>query len=644
MRMILTILFFIPFLANATKYYVSNAGSDGNAGTSTGASWATVSKVNATATSGDSVFFNKGDSWNEQIVPAANNIYYGSYGTGNKPLITGFQTVSMSSAGGTLYTGTATNAVNNLNVVSINGTIFYKGRTPNTGYLVATAFLSTTQLKVPHSATDYTGKQIAVRSANWVIDTSTVSQDKQGASFDTLVLGTALTYGTGANGGNGYFFQNNSSYVDTLNEWSIIPATKVITVNAASSPTVQYASIDTLFNGHKKSNITIDGLNFTGANKMAISIDSSRADTIKNCAFLNNQDGLYWNYTRYNAVISDSINYSLNNGYESYNDTSNYVHGNYINHTGIYAGMGASGPFSYTGMFEYQASGFVFNKHLAYIDNNQVLNSGYIGVRLTGRFDTIYHNYVDTFCFVKQDGGGIYLVGANSQNSDTGTAIISNIVTHGIGAVAGSTGVAYVAGIYLDDYSLSVSVLSNTAARTNGIANITSQETNIKEKYNTLFDTSSVNNYVTVAGNNSGYVFIGNICFNSAASNFAFNGAKDSTETLDSNYYIYPLNPNQALNSGGTLYSLLGWQTYYPTYDIHSSATLPYGVTSNTPTLFINPTLVDSTIAISQGYYDAAGNGYATPSFVLPAFQSRILWPAIYNPPTFGYRVNIKTQ
>src|ERR1017187_7478016 len=83
-------------LTYATTYYVANAGSDSNNGTSTGTPWQTISKVNgSTFSAGDSILFNKGDKWREQIAPpssgsAGSVITFGAYGSGAKPIISGF--------------------------------------------------------------------------------------------------------------------------------------------------------------------------------------------------------------------------------------------------------------------------------------------------------------------------------------------------------------------------------------------------------------------------------------------------------------------------------------------------------------------------------------------------------------------------
>ncbi len=78
-----------------TTYYVKNAGSDSNSGLSDALAWQTINKVNTSSFNpGDSILFNKGDTWREQLtIPssgsAGNPITFGSYGSGNAPQILG---------------------------------------------------------------------------------------------------------------------------------------------------------------------------------------------------------------------------------------------------------------------------------------------------------------------------------------------------------------------------------------------------------------------------------------------------------------------------------------------------------------------------------------------------------------------------
>lgn len=71
-------------------YYVKSGGNDSAAGTSDGTAWATIAKVTATATSGDTVYFRSQDTWTNDSVPlvlnaAAGVTYIGNgYGSGTR--------------------------------------------------------------------------------------------------------------------------------------------------------------------------------------------------------------------------------------------------------------------------------------------------------------------------------------------------------------------------------------------------------------------------------------------------------------------------------------------------------------------------------------------------------------------------------
>jgi Right handed beta helix region len=83
----------------ATTYYVdATNGNDGNNGQSTSSPWKTITKVNAsTFQPGDNILLNRGGIWREQLNPKSSGvqgspIFFGAYGTGNKPSIRGSNT------------------------------------------------------------------------------------------------------------------------------------------------------------------------------------------------------------------------------------------------------------------------------------------------------------------------------------------------------------------------------------------------------------------------------------------------------------------------------------------------------------------------------------------------------------------------
>ena len=80
--------------AEGTSYYVSNAGSDGNTGTSPATAWQTLAKVNSQSfDAGDVIYLQRGGIWREQLIPRSNGaignpIRFDAYGSGAAPVIT----------------------------------------------------------------------------------------------------------------------------------------------------------------------------------------------------------------------------------------------------------------------------------------------------------------------------------------------------------------------------------------------------------------------------------------------------------------------------------------------------------------------------------------------------------------------------
>lgn len=91
----LLVILLLTSLSFATDYFVKTGGNDGASGLDDANAWVTVSKVNGFSFSNasDAVYFNKGDTWKEKLVPprsgnGSNQFTFGAYGTGADPIIT----------------------------------------------------------------------------------------------------------------------------------------------------------------------------------------------------------------------------------------------------------------------------------------------------------------------------------------------------------------------------------------------------------------------------------------------------------------------------------------------------------------------------------------------------------------------------
>lgn len=635
MRYLLTILF-LSSKAFATNYYVANAGNDANDGLTPATAWQTIQKVNSTSFSaGDSILFNRGDSWNEELHITSSGtdgspIVVGAYGTGNKPVITGFQTVTgFTNISGNVWRIVASNSVDSLKEVLLNGTQAIKARYPNSSYLTYTSSTDSTLVTSLTGTPDYTGKEIAVRTNPFIIDISNVSSQSTG----TLHLSPKLTYAPSL-GGNGFFFQNDSSFVDTLNEYSYNNSTKALIVYSVGTPTVQISTLDTVLYVNSNDYITFDNLSIEGGNWANIQLDSCNHVIIKNCSInYSGTIGISAQLASYMTISGDSIQNSLSqgiyarslaldNGFVWMQDTCNYatISGNYIKNTALFAGMGLGGNDRYIGIR-------IIGSH-PNVTNNIIDSIGYSGIYFNGDTSYIYRNFVSNFAIVKDDAGGIYtFIGTRAPYGyDNGSLIRSNIIINGIGTTSGTDGTTSIAaGVYLDNYTKEVTADSNSVyqCKNRGIYLNEADSNNItnNKSFNGTGDAFYVlgsNTYISATGNQIKH----NQLYSSSSSwNILNREIGTNLGTIDSNYYSRPSSENNSFDLNGTFYNLSGWQTATGK-DLNSKVTPNSTGTAN---FYYNPTSNDSTIFFPGRRVSLRGIVYEG-QITLSPFNSEILF------------------
>jgi len=629
MKLIYTILFLVSFQANATIYYVDNAGSDAANGTSEGTAWQTIAKINAsTFLPGDQIFLKKGCTWNEQLIPPRSNLYFGSYGTGANPIITGFKSLSSwVNEGSNIWSTTFSNSVNYQNTVYINGALRAKGRYPNTGWLIFNS--SATKNTIAGSlTTNYTGSEIVIRTNNYIIDKAFIT-----SQVDSTIHFSPSTYYNLTNG-NGYFIQNSIQVLDLQNEWSYDSAAKKIYVYSTTEPTGKASSIDTMVNLTRKDSITFDGLSFEGANTTVFLVDTSNNITIKNCLLNEGLNGIQGKISNNILIESNIINKFWNDGIVLFdfntalaNCHDPQILNNTISNTGTVAGMGKTSFHTYTGIM-------VFGNRPV-VKYNRITNTGYIGCYFYGDSSIVKYNYVDTFCYIKDDGGGLYTFTGSGQ-SYSGHRITSNIVKNGFSATAGTGGFLATAGIYMDNKTVNAIIDSNT------VSNITLYGILLNDsRYIEVLDNNFINTGTSLALSitpieNVGLKFIRNksyintLLYKSSASF----GNKNLWEKIDSNYYANPADTNH-IASTNIHYSLSAWQSFSG-FDLHSGR-IPTGITTAEPILKYNATISTVVIPLDGTYRDFAGTDCIN-SVTLAPFQSEILFKATVDltpPPTY---------
>jgi parallel beta-helix repeat protein len=646
--------------ATATKYYFSTSdGDDSRSFTEAqnpSTPWKSIDKLNSVFPSlqpGDQVLLKKGDTFYGSIVTAKSGtssapITISAYGTGLRPIITGLSTLSgWTYIGNGIYESGELPTSASLNVVLVNGRQYAMGRYPNTssnkngGYLTFESFgkKSITDKQNPLTP-DWAGAQLVVRTSHFSIEEAIITNvSGKTISYDHVFIRKLRN-------NYGYFVQNHIKALDKFGEWYYNPNTKRIDVyfgnSSPNSNTVQVSTKDILLT-IESSNIMVNYLALRGANTFGIYGDWPGVSNlqVKNCKIdFSGIDGIAL-ANRHDFVMDNTtINYSNCVGaslfYLNYNPV---VKNSTIRNSGTFIGMLQWDKGNRYGVGLYSSEGLTAT-------NNKIINSGHMGIMFQGDNNLIQNNYVDTFCTVMDDGGGIYTVNYTVKGQKPAPLynlkIIGNIVLHGIGAKAGTynSDPNYVPaeGIYLDDNVMNVQVLNNTAAycANNGIYVHNTKDYTLTG--NVFFD----NKYRQIAfqsnGDNMGDTITGGVVkhnqlFAQSAPEYVIYLASQNNNftgfgTFDSNYYCRPFNEDDIITTNWfsnkqTWYNLSGWQSAY-NKDWHSKKT-PVPVTNPDNVLFLyNASTSDTSIKLNGTYVSVTGSRYSN-SVTLAPYTSIIL-------------------
>jgi hypothetical protein len=238
MKLPLALLLLSSWLAHSqpATYYVSNSGSDSNAGTSSSSPWKTIAKVNsASEASGSTVLFNYTGTWHEQLTAKA-GVTYGSYG--------GSSSCSLSTA--LVATCTDMPVIDGADVVT--GWTVYGGST----------------YKAPY----------AYAATKGFVDA--VYQQTTPLTLETSTRGVENTAGS---------FYSSRGYVYVHLASGANPASHTIEICGSRKYGISIGNI---------SNVTINGLEIIRATKAGIDVNNTTADsiTVENNVFFNIGDTL----------------------------------------------------------------------------------------------------------------------------------------------------------------------------------------------------------------------------------------------------------------------------------------------------------------------------------------------------------------
>jgi hypothetical protein len=632
--LLLTIL---GLAASAKDYYISNSGSDSNSGTDPSSPWQTIDKVNSfrNFSSGDNILFKRGDTFYGSIIifksgSPGSPITYGAYGSGVKPVVTGFTDVtSWNNLGGNIWESTdAVSDLSSCNMLSINGANIPMGRYPNTGWLKIDSHVGTTSLassSLNSATTDWTGAEVVTRTLRWGIDRGRIS----GHSGSKLTYTKSGSYEPAD--GWGFFIQNDAKTLDEQNEWYYNPVTKKISVYSLSTPAnVRVASVDILIDLKTNTNITFNDLKFIGGNLYGAKMTGGNNITFQYCDFdfmgidaINSYPG-----TNYTLIEYCTFNHS---GCSAVSITASHysaIRYNTVKNAGLHPGMGGNSLNLSYGLSN------VGNKNV--IEYNTVDSIGYNGIQFDGDGSRVEHNFVNHYCQTIDDGGGIYTFPQQGVRTYVQKIIANNIVLNGGNPYQGTDDKDnQTAGIYLDGQSSYYDITGNTVsggARW-GVFFNNSSYVNVRE--NTIYDVSTslfFRKYNTTASMTDidvkKNVLVGK-ANNSVLINWYFESGNKislpSTFTSDSNYVTRPLNDSIANNlifSQTNGYSLSDWKS---TYDRDLWSNISPKQAGNSDLRFeYNATTSITTVNLDAQYIDVKGKDYDG-SITLAPYTSVVL-------------------
>lgn len=662
-KLLLIIFFIIIFFwqashAFASTYYVSSTeGDDTCTGFSqtpyttgnTACPIKTLTKLNTKIFSpGDNIYFKSNDTFYGSITisqsgTAGNPITFSSYGSGSKPIITGFTNVSSwTNLGNNIWESTdPVSTLSTLNMVTVNDVNTAMGRYPNAnatwgGYLKIDSSSSSTSLTNSslNGTPDWTGAELLIRSGQYRMNRVVVTSQS----------GSTLNYSpsSGAPTNFGFFIQNDPRTLDQQNEWYYNPTTHKIQMYSVSQPTnVKIASVDKLLTLNA-SYITIDNISFMGSNTNSIyryvhNYPLIEYVNIKNSDFLfsgvSSIDIRANNSNIENNKIKDSNSTAINIGYSNYIN----VRDNLIQNTGVLKGMGSlSGGTN-------AAIGADVSTNIL-MEHNSIINTGLNAISFYGNSIIVRNNFIDTFCAILDDGGGIYTYTGTGRAIMNNILIDHNIIINGLGAVDGTYGSfpEIASGIYLDNESANVEVSNNSILSSHEYGIFSNENnSNINIHDNTVYDSSfaqiRINNWADSNGLYAHFSVLNNILMSKSASQFVSYLVTGSSiiplmGTFNNNYYARPLDSNgnlfwisQPSEYGHPYKTLSEWQIF-SSQDANSH-TSPVALTNSNDIIFdYNTTSSPITKTLSIPMIDVTGTKYTT-SYIIPAYGSIILMP-----------------
>lgn len=473
-------------------YHISNSGNDAETTPNEGTPWATIAKLNTFMSTGaglepgDEVAFARGSVFAEKLfVPtqndgtALNPIIFRDYGTGALPVFdAGKILTGWTSLGSGLYEITDVGFPADVKMMQVGGV----NRPKKTGPFrrIDTTGTSTTLISTDLPAYDY-----SVGYGEVIVEKYVFHHDKcliSSRSGNTLTISAPTADITRE--GYRFIIQN---LIETLTEpldWMHVPATNKITIYSPTTHpdalNIRVSYLDHCIETYGNQYNEFHNLSLTGANESAGFFETAQYIKL-NGLYIHNtgETGIWFNTTRYGDVRNCELYNIYSTGFQQNNDshTLTFEH-NVIDTTFPFFGAGINGPSAGTGFYGGGIDTF--------IRENRWINIGHGAIRFAGDNTEVDRNFIDGYCVVKTDNGGVYTYGGtNGQNTYVNQKVRNNIV---IGAAISGHLDASI-GLYGDDNQDNTLYENNLVIRSAGSAIYNHNSGNIDHTGNIVYDT-----------------------------------------------------------------------------------------------------------------------------------------------------------
>jgi parallel beta-helix repeat protein len=660
MKTILTIIVSIIFFGletQAQNYYVSSSASGSGTGSmiSPWNSFAPLNALLATSVPIDTIFLKSGDVFRDQMtIGTASNFVITSYGAGNKPIISGADSVlSWTPVADTLYwQANFSQPVVNF-FVNDKEQILARYPDESDPYLTVDASTTNTTLIDASlgsiSSTILNQSQVCVHTAQWCWEKSPISSS----------TGSSITYLTPTlrtpTVNYGYFLYDHISYLTIGKEWKYDTTLQKLYYQPVSGDPNTFLceasvrSYGILFNSGV-SNVEIKNIAFEKQVESGVAILNSTNQNIivDGCNFARqykygiDQRGRYVEVANSYFREVDGLGVYLNGSCFKAE-----IHHNIFRNNGGFRNSGVGLEINLSSI----KSAFVDSCH---IHHNDIDSAGYCGISIDGKWNIIERNIVKNAMLINNDGAALKSFGPGSQYNIFRNNFVnkSNGNTDGV-PVGPPDSYFPTPAIYFDYSTNNCTIQENTiyehtkkAIFLNASTNNNTVIGNVVYGGSYLLDFNGAPN-PTIAFyiNMTGMTVKKNVLFAKDPSTYIIrmvdNTGGYNHGIVDSNYYFQPYNANNyEFIPPSTVNNFSTWLTTTG-YDANSkSSFVNWTLPTSDDSLFMNQT--DNVVTISLGtteFLDLDSN-VVCGSITLQPYTSKILINTNYICSTTGIDEN----